>query len=123
MEVKKMLIIADDIEERVKNLLNTLKRVEEKLLKKYEQELNETGWASSGLERLMDKMNKYLSDTVSLLEKLVKLKRELQNEDKFGDAVRMLSHDIAGLDEEGLKRISVVLEQEKERMNNASQSS
>jgi hypothetical protein len=118
-----MLIIADDIEERVKNLLNTLKRVEEKLLKKYEQELNETGWASSGLERLMDKMNKYLSDTVSLLEKLVKLKRELQNEDKFGDAVRMLSHDIAGLDEEGLKRISVVLEQEKERMNNASQSS
>lgn len=104
------------IEERIEKLAEVLDRVDKELFKEYYEVLERGGRSLRGLEEMVLRIHKQLLDCLSLIEKIVKLKQELQREDELSEVARALAYGIMKLDEQARLKVVQLIRDELAKM-------
>lgn len=98
---------------RLNTLIDIIEREEKKLIDLYEKSINDKGVNISALEKVIDKIHRYLVSCVNLMEKVEKLRGEVSGTD---EVVLRIAYGVLQLDEEGRKKAIDLIVSEIERM-------
>lgn len=108
-----MRVVVYKLQEKIQRLVELMEKVEEMVWSEYERMLQGGVVGVGGVERLLDKLHRYVMDMVVMVERLNRLRKEVSEVDEVVDRLVYL---ILQLDERGRERVGEVLQEEFGRM-------